>query len=293
MRVFLTGSTGWVGSAVADELIAAGHHVRGLARSADKAAALQEKGGEVVIGSIEDTALLTTEARAADAVIHTAFNHDFTRFAGAAQADALAIAAMGEPLTGTGKPILITSGVTMLKPGSVVTEQDGFQSNAALPRQSEVAAGALRERGVKASLIRLSPSVHGKGDQGFIRRVIEFARQSGVSSYIGDGANRWPAVSRLDAAALYRIAMETADLAPVYHAVGNDGATPFKQIATIIGRKLGLPLEPRAPEHFGFLATLVAGDMPASSQWTQKTLGWKPDHPELLQDLELDSYYSA
>ena len=290
MQIFLTGVTGWVGSAVAQDLMAAGHRVRGLARSPEKAAALAAEGIEIVAGDLAATDLLRSEAAHADAVVHTAFGHDFSRFNEAADEDVRAIEAMGSALAGTGKPILVTSGVTLLAPGRIVTEADRQSADGPTPRRSEVAALALREQGVRASIIRLCPTVHGAGDHGFMRRLIALARESGVSAHVGDGANRWPAVHRLDAAMLYRAVLEQDDPAPVYHAVGESGV-PFRQVAETIGRKLGLPVEPRLPGHFGFLGQMVAADMPASSAATQAATGWRPAHPRLLDDLELDSYY--
>lgn len=290
MQIFLTGATGWVGSAVARDLMAAGHHVRGLARSPEKAAQLVDQGMTVVTGDLAATDLLHAEAAAADAVIHTAFGHDFSRFTQAAQDDLRAIQAMGDALQGSDRPILITSGVTLLAPDRVVTEDDRQPIQGPTPRQSETAASALRDSGIRAAIIRLCPTVHGDGDHGFMRQLIALARDSGVSAYIGDGSNRWPAVHRLDAAALYGIALRQPDLAPVYHAVGETGV-PFRQIAQVIGQKLGVPVQPRDAAHFGFLGQMVATDMPASSAATQAATGWQPTHPGLIADLGLDSYY--
>ncbi len=290
MRVFLTGATGWVGSAVAAQLIAAGHHVRGLVRSPEKATGFAEQGGDPMIGDLTDTDLLHSEAAAADAVIHTAFNHDFSRFADSSGEDVRAIEAMGAALEGTDKPILITSGVTLLTPGRVATEADRQSANHATPRRSEAAAEGLRAKGVRAAIIRLTPTVHGDGDHGFMHRLIDLARTSGVSAYAGDGEQRWPAVHRLDAAALYLRVLDQADLAPAYHAVA-EGGIRFSEVAQTIGRKLGLPVEPRGPEHFGFLGPMVAADMPASSEATRRATGWTPRHPGLIADLNLDSYY--
>ena len=275
---------------MARDLIAAGHKVRGLARSPGKAADLAAEGVEIVVGDLAATDLLHAEAAAADAVVHTAFGHDFSRFQEASDEDVRAIEAMGAALTGTGKPILITSGVTLLAPGRIVTEADRQSADGPTPRRSEVAALALRDQGIAASIIRLCPTVHGEGDHGFMRRLIALARESGVSAYAGDGTNRWPAVHRLDAAALYRVVLGVEGPEPVYHAVGETGV-PFRQVAEVIGRKLGLPVAPREAEHFGFLGQMVAADMPASSERTQAGTGWRPAHPRLLEDLELDSYY--
>ena len=290
MQVFLTGVTGWVGSAVARDLIAAGHKVRGLARSADKAAGLAAQGVGVVVGDLAMTDLLHAEAATADAVLHTAFGHDFSRFQESSEEDVRAIEAMGSALEGTAKPILVTSGVTLLAPGRIVTEVDSQSANHATPRRSEVAALALRGKGVHATIIRLCPTVHGDGDHGFMRRLIALARDKGVSGYVGDGNNRWPAVHRLDAATLYRLVLAQADPTPAYHAVTETGV-PFRKIAETIGQKLGVPVEPRTPEHFGFLGQMVAADMPASSEITRAATGWHPTHSGLIADLDLDSYY--
>lgn len=291
MRVFVTGATGWVGSAVVDELLSAGYEVHGLSRTVEKAAKLEAQGGQVVIGNIEDTDLLFAEANGADAVIHTAFNNDFTRFVESAEEDIRAIQAIGRALEGKARPFLITSGVTLLTPDRVATEEDQQTPNPAMPRKTEPTTSALRASSVNALLIRLSPTVHGDGDQAFMRRLIGVAKKTGVSGYVGDGLNRWPAVHRRNAATIYRLALTQAAPISAFHAV-SEGAIPFKDIATAIGQKLGLPIEPRDPEHFGFLAPLVAGDMPASSSATKSALGWQPKYPRLLQDLQLDSYYT-
>ncbi len=292
MRVFVTGATGWVGSAVVADLIGAGHQVAGLARSRDKAAALAATGADVVLGTLDDLEVLRGAASAAEAVIHTAFNHDFSRFAENAQQDRRAIELFGEVLEGSDRPLIVTSGVALLAPGRVATEADVPPSDPAYPRRSEATARALAERGVRASTIRLAPSVHGLGDHGFMPILIGMARQTGVSAYIGEGLNRWPGVHRLDAARLYRLALESGVDQPAYHAIADEGVA-FRDIATVIGRQLGLPVESREREHFGWFADFAGADMPASSARTQALLGWTPTGPDLLADIDQPGYYPA
>jgi len=292
MRVFVTGATGFIGSAVVRELIDAGHQVVGLARSDKGASALKEAGADVHRGSLEDLDSLRGGASAADGVIHLAFNHDFSNFAASAETDSLAIDAIGSALEGTGKPLVVTSGTLMLKPGTLVTEKD--VSSQTTPRRSEEAAFALVERGVRASVVRLAPSVHGLGDHGFVWSLIGMARDNGVSAYIGDGLNRWPAVHRLDAARLFRLALEKGSAGARYHGVGDEGV-PFRDIAGVIGRHLNLPAVSIAPEeaeaHFGWLAFAASADNPASSALTRERLGWRPAHPGLIPDLEEGHYF--
>jgi nucleoside-diphosphate-sugar epimerase len=279
MRVFLTGATGWVGAAVAQELLDAGHQVIGLVRTADKAAALAATGAEVLEGTLDDPDKLRLGASSADAVIHTAFDHDFSRYAANAAQDVLAIEAMGSVLGGTGKPMIVTSGVAALAPGRVATEDD-------LP--PGVASSA---RGIRATCIRLSPTVHGMGDHGFIPMPITLARQKGVSAFIGDGSNRWPAVHRSDAGRLFRLVLEQGMGEPAWHAVAEEGIA-FEQIARAIGVGLGLPVEARPADHFGWFAGFAGADMAASSVQTRSVLGWTPRGPGLLDDLADERYFS-
>lgn len=288
MHVFVTGATGWVGSAVVDELLTVGHTVTGLVRNGDKAAALRQKGAEAVIGTLDDHDALQSTARAAEAIIHTAFHHDFSRFQESAAQDQRAIEAMGAALEGTGKPILVTTGLSGLPRGA--SEDD--RPNPAAPRRSEAAARGLIERGVRAGIVRLAPSVHGVGDYGFVPMVTGFARRTGVSAWIDDGRNCWSGVHRLDAARIYRLALEKGLPATVYHAVA-DEPVPFREIAEVIARQLDLPAASRPAEHFGGFANMVGGDMAASSAKTRAVLGWTPTGPSLLEDIDQPGYYPA
>ena len=290
MRIFITGATGWIGAAVVEDLVGAGHQVTGLARSDDKAATLAATGAEVLRGTLDDLDALRNAASAADAVIHTAFDHDFSRFAENAEQDRHAIETLGSALEGSNRPLLVTSGVALLAPGRIVTEADVHSFDPSFPRKSEVAAKALAERGVRVASIRLPPSVHGLGDHGFIPALIALAREKGVSAYIGEGLNRWPGVHRLDAARLYRLVLEQGVTEPAYHAVADQGV-PFRELAEVIGRRLGLPVEPRSGDHFGWFARFAGLDMPASSERTRSLLGWKPTGPDLLTDIDQRGYY--
>jgi nucleoside-diphosphate-sugar epimerase len=289
MHVFVTGATGWVGSAVVEDLLRAGHAVAGLARSDDKAAALAATGARVVRGTLDDLDVLRNAASAADAVVHTAFNHDFSKFAANAAQDRLAIETLGNALEGSQRPLLVTSGLARIAQGRAATEHD--VPGPASPRQSETAAQQLAERGVRVATIRLAPSVHGVGDYGFVPLLIRLAREKGVSAYIGDGTNRWAGVHRSDAARVYRLALEHGVAHPVYHAVADEGVA-FKAIAETIGRRLGLPVESRAPEHFGWFANFAGADMWASSAKTRARLRWEPVGPDLLADLDQAGYYA-
>ena len=291
MRVFVTGATGWVGSAVVGELIGVGHHVTGLSRSDAKAAALAATGAEVIRGTLDDLDTLREAAAAADAVIHTAFNHDFSKFAENAEQDRRAIETLGAALEGSDRPLVVTGGLAWLAPGRVAPEADVPPSDPSYPRKSEAAARALAARGVRAATVRLAPSVHGLGDHGFVPILVGMARETGVSAYVGGGLNRWPGVHRLDAARLYRLALEHGASDPAYHGAADEGV-PFKAIADVIGRRLGLPVESRAAEHFGWFGDFAAADMPASSARTQSVLGWKPTGPDLLTDIDQPGYYA-
>lgn len=295
MRVVVTGSTGWIGSAVVRELMGGGHEVVGLARSDASAAALTEVGAAVQRGGLDDLDALRAGAAAADGVIHTAYIHDFTDFAAAARTDLLAVQALGSALEGSDRPLVIASGTAGLTPGRVATEADTADPGAGgLRVPSEEAVLAMAGRGVRSSVVRLPPTVHGAGDYGFVPRLIGIARGRGVSAYVGDGTNRWPAVHRLDAAHLFCLALSGAPAGTRLHAIADEGV-PFREIAEVIGRHLGLPATSIAPEdaaeHFGFLAFVVPVDIPASSTVTRDLLGWEPTHPGLIPDLEAGHYF--
>ncbi|ALN84102.1 NAD dependent epimerase/dehydratase family protein [Lysobacter capsici] len=288
MHVFVTGATGWVGSAVVDELIGAGHQVTGLVRSEDKAAALAASGVRIVRGTLADIEVLQRAADAADAVVHTAFEHDFSRFAENCEQDRRAIEALGASLRGSARPLLVTSGLLGLAPGAHETDLP----NSASPRKSESAARALAEQGVRAATVRLAPSVHGLGDHGFIPILVRMAKQTGVSAYLGEGGNRWSGVHRRDAARVYRLALERGVTSPVYHAVA-DEAVAFKAIAETIGKRLGVPVESRDREHFGWFAMMAGADMSVSSAYTRELLDWTPQGPGLLADIDQPGYYAG
>jgi nucleoside-diphosphate-sugar epimerase len=298
MRVFVTGATGFIGSAVVTELIEAGHEVVGLARSEQAAESLEKAGAAVLRGALDDPDSLNHGAATAEGVIHTAYIHDFSRMQDAADTDRWAIETLGAALVDSGRPLVITSGTALIRPGHVVTEEDMANPDSAPhPRLgTESMVIALADRGVRSVIVRPGASVHDVGDHGFVPFLINLARTRGVSGYISDGANRWPAVHRLDAASLYRLALERAPAGSVYHAIGDEGV-PTRDIAEVIGRHLNVPVVSIAPEraaaHFDWMAAFWAVDAPASSALTQARLGWSPTHPGLLEDLEQGHYFQS
>jgi nucleoside-diphosphate-sugar epimerase len=308
MRVFVTGASGWIGSAVVPELIGAGHQVVGLARSDASAAALAAAGAEVHPGTLDDLDSLRTAAAASDGVIHLAYKHDLSfsgDFQGAAVADRGAIEVFGEVLDGSDRPFVIASGTLGLAPGRVATEQnmpDLDPATTSLSGGHEIRAAnaemtlSLASRGIRSSVVRLPPTNHGYGDNGFMAVLVGIARAKGVSGYVGDGTSRWPAVHRLDSAQLFRLALETAPAGSVLHAVADEGV-PIRATAEVIGRHLDLPVlsisAEDAGEHFGFLAGLLAMDCPASSALTRERTGWQPTHPGLIDDLDQGHYFDT
>jgi nucleoside-diphosphate-sugar epimerase len=296
MRVFVTGATGFIGSATVAELIGAGHDVVGLARSDASAAALVDAGAEVHRGALDDLDSLRAGAVGSDGVIHTAFIHDFSDIAASGRVDQQAVATLGAALEGSGRPLVITSGTAGLGAGRLATE-DGTPDRDG-PGQHRIAAEdialSFAARDVRASVVRFPPSVHGEGDHGFVPRLIEIARTTGISAYVGNGANRWPAVHRLDAARLFRRVIEDAPAGSVLHGVADEGV-PTREIAEVIGRHLAVPVVSvgieRAIEHFGWLGGFFALDVPASSALTRTRLGWEPTHPGLIADLEQGHYF--
>jgi nucleoside-diphosphate-sugar epimerase len=298
MRVFVTGATGFVGTAVVKELLGAGHQVVGLVRSEESAKKLTAAGATAHHGDLENLDSLKSGASASDGVIHCGFIHDFTRFKEVCEVDKKAIETIAAVLEGSNRPLLVTSGTAVVSPGKLATETTIPPFHPEWPRASELAADqAVTALDVKASSIRLSPSVHGEGDvHGFVPILINIARQKGVSAYIGEGGNRWNAVHRLDAAHLYRLAIEKGEGGVRYHAVGEEAVT-FKSIAEAIGKKLDIPVvsksKEEAAEHFGWFVRFAAIDCPASSQITQDSLNWHPTHATLLADLEGNIYIQS
>ncbi|ANP52502.1 nucleoside-diphosphate-sugar epimerase [Streptomyces griseochromogenes] len=300
MRIFVTGASGWIGSAVVPELIDAGHQVLGLARSDASAAALSQAGAEAVRGTIDDLDVLRNAAAASDGVIHLAFKHDIAfsgDFRGAAEADRRAVDAFGDALADSGRPFVLASGLAGIAPGRVASERDmpALDGSPISTRAATAQAVlALASRGVRSSVVRLSPTCHGEGDNGFMATLVALARAKGVSGYIGDGANRWPAVHRFDAARLFRLAVEKAPAGSVLHGVAEEGVA-IRDVAEVIGRHLDVPvtsvLPGAAAEHFTWLSAFLGHDVPASSALTRELLGWKPTHPGLLPDLEKGHYF--
>lgn len=293
MRVFLTGASGWIGSVIARELMTAGHSVVGLVRSDEKGAALTSAGGTVLVGSLGDLDVLRRGATEADGIIHTAFGLDISRIGELAAEDSTAIKTFGEVFAGSARPIIVTSGFLSLT-GEKVMEKDRPEILPAFPRASEQTAFALAERGIHANVVRNPRSVHGRGEtHGFVPMLAAVAREKGVSAYVGDGANFWPAVHHFDAARVYRLALERGARGESYHAVAEEGV-PYREIAEAIGRQLGLPAISLTPEeaeaHFGPLATWVANNGPASNEWTRNTLGWTPEHVGIVPDIERPDY---
>lgn len=291
MRVFVTGATGFIGSAITKDLIAAGHQVVGLARSKEKAAALAAAGAEVLMGSLDDDLGPVARAAAeADGVIHTAFKHDFSRYVANCEDDRRVIAALGAALDGSDRPLIVTSGTGMVRgaSGQASTEDDAVASAKVAPRAaSEEAAAEVAEKGGNVSIMRL-PQVHDTARQGLVTYAIAVAREKGVCAYVGDGKNRWPAAHVLDTARLYRLALERAERGATYHAVTEEGV-PLCDIAEVLGRRLKLPVKSIAPEEteasFGWLAAFIGRDAPASSELTRKRLAWQPKERGLLADL--------
>ncbi len=300
MHIFVTGGSGQTGPAIVSELIANGHTVTGLARSERSINRLAGLGAQTLHGSLDDLQVLAEGARAADGVIHMAFGGDFSDPASMTRRDCAAIETMGKVLTGSGKPLVVTSGTLVMMTGKVATERDApdLQSLGSLRIPGEQACLGFAKKGVRAIILRLAPTVHGPGDYGFIPFLVSAARRTGISAYIADGANRWPAVHRQDAATLYRLAVEQAPAGSVLHGAGESGVT-FQTIAHLIGRILNISTISipgnKAVEHFqnAFFAKAFAADSPVSSAYTRELLRWSPVHPTLLQDLETGDYFSS
>jgi nucleoside-diphosphate-sugar epimerase len=298
MRVFVTGATGFIGSAIVNELLGAGHDVIGMTRSDAGAEALLAAGATVHRGDLDDLESVRSGAALADSVIHTAFNHDFSKYVANCEADRRVIDVLGSALAGSGRTLVVTSAtaMTITAPGQAATEEDKVASSAIVPRAaSEEAADLVAAKGVCLSVVRL-PQVHNTVKQGLITYAVALAREKGISAYVGDGQNRWPAVHVLDTARLYRLALEKNEKGARYHAVAEEGV-PVRAIAEAIGRGLRIPVVSKSPEeatdHFGWMGLFVGRDVPASSAQTQARLGWHPSGPGLLQDLNDMNYFEA
>lgn len=317
MRIFVTGATGFIGTAVVKELLSAGHNVTGQTRSTEGAKKLQMLGAQALVGRLDQVNRLRQAAAESDGVIHTAFIHSLSHmtfgdrlrlFAGALNGgivssfmrilqgtETRAIDAMGSALIGSGRPLIVTSGVLFLPPGKLSRETDLHRTDVPTRAFSESSALSFVSRGVRAAVIRLPPTVHGADDHAFIPQIIQAARKQGVSVYIGDGNNRWPAVHRLDAARLFRLALEKGEAGARYHGVAETGI-PFREIATKIGKRLGVPTASRpdtkSAKHLGILTNFVGLDNPSSSDWTQQKLDWKPTEPNLLADMD-ENYFTV
>lgn len=295
MRVFVTGATGFIGSAIVRELLGAGHQVLGLVRSDAAVETLARLGVDPHRGELSDTASLAAGARLCDGVIHTAFNHDWsTPREAAAETDRLAVEALAGALEGSGRPLVATSGTALLAAGRTVTEEDAPLSAATSRAASEAAVLAAAGRGVRASIVRLPPTVHGNGDHGFVPMLIAVARRTGIAAFVDEGTNRWPAVHRLDAARLFRLALEQAAAGARLHGVAEEGV-PMRTIAEAIGTGLGVPArslsEQEARTHFEWFAHFVAIDNPSSSAITRSSLGWQPQETDLLTDMRDHGYF--
>jgi nucleoside-diphosphate-sugar epimerase len=298
MRVFVTGASGFIGSAIVHELIDAGHQVLGLARSDAAAASLAAAGAAVHRGALDDLDSLKRGAAQADGVIHTAFNHDFSRFKESCENERRVVEALGGAVAGTERLLIVTSGTGLLAPGRLATEDASVPSGSSIPRvASEEAAAAAAARGARVAVVRLPTTVHGEGDHGFVPLLIGIARQKAAAAYVDEGRNRWPAVHRLDAAHLYRLVLEKGAAGARYHAVAEEGV-PMRTIAEVIGHRLKLPVVAKttpaeAAEHFGWFAHFAALDNPSSSAQTQAALGWRPTRPALIADLDQSAYFAA
>jgi nucleoside-diphosphate-sugar epimerase len=295
MRVFVTGATGYIGSVVVRELLDAGHQVVGLARSDEGAASLAAVGAEMRRGTLRELDVLRSAADAADGVIHTAFIHDFADFAASAEVDREAIEAFGEALAGSDRPLVVAAGTALIREGELLTEDVPAPNPPLYPRVSEQTALGFADKGVRASAIRLAPTVHGEGDRGFVPLLIGLAKTKGAAAYIGEGTNVWPAVHRLDAARLFRLALESAPAGSSLHAAAEQ-AIEFRRIAETIGEGLGVPVESVSGDeveaYFGAFTGFASINNPTSSELTRKRLGWKPEQVGLIEDMRRNGYFT-